>query len=288
MNRLVVLGSKGGPALRPNGARPTSTLLQLNGVNILVDAGLGCSLGLVTAGVALQDLDVIVITHLHADHVLELGPLLHTAWTSGLSHPIRVLAPTGAVELWAAFLQSMSYDINVRIDDEGRTPLKELVNVDILQDGVSTELPNSLTVQTFTVPHPPVEPNFALRFTASELSVTFSGDTGYHPPLAEFARGSDLLIHEAMIPESLERLVARTHAGAKLLRHLRNSHSSVEEAAQIAAAAQVRTLILHHLIPADDPLVNRTEFEQRARRHFNGRIIAAHDGMSIDLTTLGA
>lgn len=286
MRRLVLLGSKGGPALRPQGARPTSTLLQWGGLNVLVDAGLGCSLGVVEAGVALSELDVVVITHLHADHVLELGPLLHTAWTSGLTRPIRVIAPAGAEHLWRYFLKSMAVDIELRVVDEGRTPLTELVRFEAIAAGERRALSDDLSLRTLAVPHPPVEPNLALRFDGPTAAITFSGDTAYHPPLARFAHGSRVLLHEAMLPEALERLVARTHGGERLYRHLVRSHSSVEEAARIAAAAEARALVLHHLIPADDPQVTRDAFEERARQHFGGRVIVASDGLSLDLDTL--
>jgi ribonuclease BN (tRNA processing enzyme) len=82
-DRLVLLGTKGGPAIRPGGPSPTSTLLEIAGRPIVIDCGLGVTRGLVNAGLSLKKLDLILITHLHSDHVLELGPLLHTAWTSG-------------------------------------------------------------------------------------------------------------------------------------------------------------------------------------------------------------
>ena len=85
--RLVLLGTKGGPAIRPGGPNPTSTLLTLSGRRMVIDCGLGVSRGLVETGMSLKELDLVFITHLHSDHVLELGPLIHTAWTTGLDHP---------------------------------------------------------------------------------------------------------------------------------------------------------------------------------------------------------
>ena len=93
--RLVLLGSKGGPALRPGGPWPTSSLLELGGRSIVVDCGLGVARGLTDAGLGLKTLDLIFITHLHSDHYLELGPLLHTAWTAGLATPVTVVGTTG-------------------------------------------------------------------------------------------------------------------------------------------------------------------------------------------------
>ena len=104
MRRLVLLGSKGGPALRPGGPWPSSSLLELGGRTIVVDCGLGVTRGLVDAGIGLKALDLIFITHLHSDHVLELGPLIHTAWTAGLATPVEVFGPPGTGHYWRRFL----------------------------------------------------------------------------------------------------------------------------------------------------------------------------------------
>jgi len=281
--RLVVLGSKGGPALRPGGPRPTSTLLELGGRRVVVDAGLGVTQGLVDAGVDLRTLDLIYLTHLHSDHVLELGPLVHTAWTCGLKRPLEVFGPSGSEALWEGFLASMSLDIAIRIEDEGRPPLTELVRWRPLEAGDVSPSGGGLVVSALRVPHPPLVDAFALRFAATEGAVVFSGDTAYHPPLADFARGAELLVHEAMLPEGIERLVRETGMGAKLRAHLERSHSSVDEAASIAAAAGVPRLLLHHLIPADDPAVTAEAWLQRARAHYHGEVLVAHDGLEVAL-----
>ncbi len=74
---------------------PTSMLMRLAGKTIVVDAGLGVTRGICDQGVALTDIYLIVITHLHSDHYLELGPLLHTAWTAELNRPVPVIGPKG-------------------------------------------------------------------------------------------------------------------------------------------------------------------------------------------------
>ena len=80
---VALMGVKGGPAIRPGSNMPTSILLQLGGKTILVDAGLGVTRGICDQGVALTDIDMIFITHMHSDHYLELGPIFHTEWTAG-------------------------------------------------------------------------------------------------------------------------------------------------------------------------------------------------------------
>ena len=94
-NRLVLLGTKGGPALRRGGAMPCSSLLQLDGESVVIDCGLGVTKALVEAGFDLKALSTICITHLHSDHILELGPLIHTAWCTGMRGPVTVYGPKG-------------------------------------------------------------------------------------------------------------------------------------------------------------------------------------------------
>ncbi|MBW0370250.1 MBL fold metallo-hydrolase [Ensifer adhaerens] len=281
-SRLVLLGSKGGPAIRPGGPWPTSSLLQIGGRTVVVDCGLGVTRGLTDAGVALKTLDLIVITHLHSDHVLELGPLIHTAWTAGLSRPVRVFGPAGTRAYWQGFLQSMAFDIEIRIVDEGRPDLRILVEVIEFSEGeIFSE--NGLTLSALRVDHPPVTDCFALRFDDAEGSVVFSSDTAYFPLLADFAKGADILVHEAMLAEGVDRLVARTGNGARLKEHLLASHSFAEQAAAIAAAAGVGRLVLHHLIPADDPEISEAHWIAAARKNWAGALTIATDGLVVKI-----
>ena len=282
-SRLVLLGSKGGPAIRPGGPWPTSSLLQIGGRTIVVDCGLGVTRGLTNAGVPLKALDLIVITHLHSDHVLELGPLIHTAWTAGLADPVRVFGPAGTCAYWHGFLQAMAFDIDIRIVDEGRPDLRALVEVIEYPEGkIFSE--NGLTLSALRVDHPPVTDCFALRFDHAEGSVVFSSDTAYFPPLADFARRADILIHEAMLAEGVARLVARTGNGARLKEHLLASHTFAEQAAAIATAAGVGRLVLHHLIPADDPEITENHWIAATRKNWAGALTIAADGLVVKLT----
>jgi ribonuclease BN (tRNA processing enzyme) len=278
-DRLVLLGTKGGPAIRPGGPMPTASLLEIGGRRCVVDCGLGVSKGLVEAGVDLKTLDLVFITHLHSDHVLELGPLLHTAWTTGLATSVQVFGPVGTQAVWDGFLASLRYDIDLRIEDEGRPDLRHLVQVHEFAEG---PLPvDGLSVTALRVDHPPVTDCFALRFDSPGWSVTFSSDTAYFPPLAGFARGSDILVHEAMLERGVDRLVARTGNGTRLKAHITRSHTEAADAARIAAAAGVRTLVLHHLIPADDPGITPDDWLAAVAPIFSGTTVIGTDGLSL-------
>ncbi|RWO49734.1 MAG: MBL fold metallo-hydrolase [Mesorhizobium sp.] len=286
-DRLVILGSKGGPALRPGGPWPSSSLLQIGGRSIVVDCGLGVTRGLVDAGIGLKSLDLIFITHLHSDHVLELGPLIHTAWTAGLATPVHVFGPPGTDHYWQRFCQAMEFDIEIRIVDEGRPDIRDLVSIVEFGEGQVLEQ-GGLTVSALRVEHPPVTDCFALRFEHGGKSVVFSADTAFFPPLADFAQGADILVHEAMLEEGIERLVARTGNGARLKDHLLASHSFAEEAGSIASDAGVKRLVLNHLISADDPGIGEADWTAAVRKTWNGDLTIARDGLVVGLSSAKA
>lgn len=278
--RLVILGSKGGPALRPGGPSPTSMLLEIGGRCIVVDCGLGVTRGLVSAGMALKSLDLVAITHLHSDHVLELGPLIHTAWTAGLQTLVRVFGPRGTRRVWTAFLDSMAADIEIRIADEGRPPLASLVEVHEYDEGeVFAE--DGLRIDALTVHHPPMSDCFALKIAHAGRGIVFSGDTAFFPPLARFAHRADILVHEVMLEAGVDRLVARTGNGARLRQHLFASHTLAAEAGRIASEAGVEHLVLNHLIPADDPEIGEADWIAAVRPTWAGPLTVARDGVAI-------
>ncbi|ESY15259.1 MULTISPECIES: MBL fold metallo-hydrolase [unclassified Mesorhizobium] len=281
-DRLVLLGSKGGPALRPGGPWPSSSLLELGGRTIVVDCGLGVTRGLVDAGVSLKALDLIFVTHLHSDHVLELGALLHTAWTAGLANPVTLFGPPGTGHYWRRFCQAMEFDIEIRIVDEGRPDIREMVSIVEFGEG-EIFAQRGLKVSALRVDHPPVTDCFALRFDHAGKSIVFSADTAFFPPLAGFARNADILVHEAMLEEGIERLVARTGNGARLKEHLLASHSFAEQAGRIASDAGVKRLVLNHLIPADDAAIGEADWEAAVRKSWAGDLTIARDGLVVNL-----
>jgi len=288
-NWVALLGTKGGPAIRPGSTMPTSNLLSLDGRMIVVDCGLGVARGLTDQGMRLTDLSLIFITHLHSDHYLELGPLLHTAWTAGLGTPVTVYGPAGLDAYWQGLLASMKADIDLRIEDEGRPDLRALVNVRTIDEGTLLE-EDGFRVEAIRNAHPPLIDTFALRFSGSRHTVVFSGDTTHFPPLAEFAEGADLLVHEAMLEEALGALMKRVSNSdpERLMNHMMQSHTLAEDAARIATKAGVKTLALNHLIPSDDPDYTAEDWQRAVRQYWNGEFHLGRDGLRIDLGAANA
>lgn len=283
MNYLALLGTKGGPAIRQGSPMPTSSLLALEGQWAVVDCGLGVTKGLVDQGIALKDLSLIFITHLHSDHYLELGPLIHTAWTAGLKTPVRVWGPSGLQRYWQGFLMAMEADIATRIEDEGRPDLTGLVSFHTVQPGeMITE--GEWTVAAQPSIHPPLTEAFSLSFRAGDKHVVFSGDTAHNPELVAFAQGADLLVHEAMLAQGLAALQKRVGNGDdRLMKHWLRAHTLAEDAARTARSAGVKALALHHLIPSDDPGFGPADWHRACAPHWSGPLHIGHDGQRIYL-----
>ena len=287
MARLILLGTKGGPAIRPRGPSPTANLLEVAGHVYVIDCGLGVTRGFVDAGCPLTRLSTILLTHHHSDHNLEIGNLFHTAWTAGLATPVHAYGPPGLAAMMTAFFEMNRFDIETRIDDEGRPDLRRLFHATEYGDGLVLD-DGRVRVTALRNNHPPVHDSFALRFEITEegrpkRTLVMSGDTTFIPSMIEFARGADVLVHEAMYGPGIDTLVARVKNGARLKEHLVASHSLVEEAARIAGAAGVGRLVLNHLIPADDPAVTEQHWIDAARTVFQGALTVGRDGLVIEV-----
>ncbi|MEJ6405022.1 MBL fold metallo-hydrolase [Yoonia sp. 2307UL14-13] len=281
-NSLALLGVKGGPAIRPGSHMPTSSLLRLGGKVILIDAGLGVTRAICDQGVPLIGIDMIFVTHLHSDHYLELGPLLHTAWTAGLTRPIPIIGPVGLDGYWQAFRQAMAFDIDLRMRDEGRCDFAGLAQISTL-DEAPTEY-GDITVTAMRNVHPPITDSYALRFVADGVTVVLSGDTAYMPEMADFARGADLLVHEAMLRDGVDALCNRmTNGDARLRAHILNSHTDAADVGRIARDAGVKQLALHHFVPDGDPDFTDEDWENAVRQHWSGPLFLGKDGKVIEL-----
>jgi ribonuclease BN (tRNA processing enzyme) len=176
----------------------------------------------------------------------------------------------------------MSFDHDIRTIDEGRTPIRDLIELETIAEGPVATL-GGVSVTALRVDHPPVTDCFALRFASGDRSVVFSADTCYFPPLGEFAKDADVLVHEAMLTAGVENLVRRTSAAKRLREHLLASHTPAEDAGRIAAAAGVGQLVLNHLVPADDPAFGEEDWLAEVSTTWDGPTSVGHDGLAVPL-----
>ncbi len=279
--RVVLLGTKGGPSVGRSGRSNPSTLILINDVPYLVDCGYGATKQLISAGVGVNQLRYIFITHHHSDHNLEFGPLLYNAWITGLPARIDAYGPPGLKEMARDFFSYLKFDIDVRMVDEGRPDPRNLITThDVGKPGVVLAN-DDVKVSACLVRHPPIKESYAYRFDAPDRSIVISGDTAYAPELVEFAKDADVLVHEVMYLPAIETLLRRLPNAKRLREHLMASHTLPEEVGKIAAAANVKTLVLSHFVPGDDPSISDEQWSSGVRTHFKGRIILGKDLMEV-------
>jgi ribonuclease BN (tRNA processing enzyme) len=274
--KLILLGTKGGP--RVGGTRANSAnLVVAGGTPFVVDCGYGVTHQLIAAGFRPEQVRTVLITHHHSDHTLELGPFLYNIWVGGVHEPLDVWGPPPLRAVIDGFLASMDYDIGIRIDDEGRADLRRLIRVHEFEAPAVLFETAGVRVSAGRVHHPPLSHSYAYRFDAPDRSIVLSGDTAVCPELVKFAHGADVLLHEVMHLGGIDRLIAARPSIARLREHLLASHTTTEEVGKVAQAAGVRTLVLNHLVPGDDPLLTEQMWTDAARADFSGTVILGHD-----------
>lgn len=271
--RVILLGTKGGPT--PSAFRaPACVLLLADDHPYLVDCPNGVAQQLAKAGVALEALSQIFVTHNHSDHVIDAGTLLVLAWGAGLNSPVTLHGPPPLASIVDNSLAASRYDVEARMREEGRRALAPLVRVHEAAGAGIVYEDSRVKVTSSLVDHYTVKPAFAYRFDTRGRSVVVSGDTTYSRNVVELARGADLLIHEAMYLPAIDQL-AGEHAPA-LREHLLRSHSTTEQVGLVAAQAGVKKLVLSHLVPAF-PAITDAMWLEGVRKHFGGEAIVGRD-----------
>ncbi|HEX9671746.1 MAG TPA: MBL fold metallo-hydrolase, partial [Thermoanaerobaculia bacterium] len=231
--RLRVLGSSGAYP-RPDNPS-TGFVLETGQGRLWLDAGTGTFAALQRAGVPYTRLDALVLSHLHADHCLDVYPLYYAlrftpgeGW--GTERRLPVYAPPGSRETLSGLLAP----------DDAETFARALDFREIEEGSVVEAAGLRLT---FLRTRHPIH-TLAVRAEAAGAVLTYSADTGPGTDLPRFARGSDLLVCEA------------TYQNARLGAPL---HLSAAQAAETAVQAEARALALTHLWPDLDPEVSLAE-----------------------------
>ena len=273
----VVLLGTGGPIPDASRAGP-STLVRGAGRTFLVDCGRGVLMRATAAGAAAGALTATLLTHLHSDHITDLNDVITTRWvTSFAPSPLAVVGPVGTQAVVDGILTSLASDISYRLAHHDDLTWAPPVDVTEVAEGVVYD---DGTVRILAAPtdHRPVEPTVGYRIEAGGRAVVLAGDTVPCEGLDRLAFGADVLV-ATVIREDLIRSI-----GIPRFLDVCDYHSSVEQAAQTAARAGVRTLVLTHGVP---PIAPGAEHEWRAlaANHFSGEVVVAAD---LDVVDAGA
>ena len=297
----VVMCGTSGPLVVRDRAKPC-TAIQAGGALYLVDIGPEATENLMLWRLPLATARAVFITHLHSDHIGGLGEFNMQSWVAGRSAPLALVGPAGVDKLAAGFNLAYEMDHAFRRahHEHGEVTLPTgaglLSSTIVLMPAASQPAAPGvapawseagLTVTAIEVEHSPVSPAFAYRFDYKGRSVVISGDTRKWPPLAQAARGADVLVHEAQNSD-MTRLLATTLSGAgqarqaSIMTDTLTYHTTPVEAAEIAKAAGVKALILSHLTQAGLPFFTPDAFTRGVDAVFTPWRLA-RDGMTIEL-----
>jgi ribonuclease BN (tRNA processing enzyme) len=264
MVRLTVLGKS--PAWQDAGGACSGYLVEADGQRVLLDCGPGV-FGKLRTVVDYVDVDAVVISHLHADHFLDLVPFASgliyaprqqpvpvNGWP-GTSTPARpaLIAPPGAADAFARVCEATG----MRPDHVERAfELREFHPERPLELGV-------LTLRFQEVPH--FVPTWAVEVAHDGARLTYGADCSPNEELCTFARDTDLLLVEATLPRP-EREGPR-------------GHLTPEEAGDHARRAEARRVVVTHVSDELDPAWVRAE----AERAFGAAVDLAAAGATYDV-----
>lgn len=267
---VQVLGS-GGPE---GGERASASYLVKKDAKaiILIDFGGGAFLRFGQAKAYLEDLELILITHLHIDHVVELPALMKAGYFSDRTEPLSIIGPKGNDHF-----PGLNEYIQLQFGPKGAYRYmsdilsKESESFSIIPYEVPSEKAlafNGLNITAIPVHHG-VVPALAYRIEIGGKVIVFSGDTNAQSKhLEELSKGADILIAHHAIPQE-------SSAGAKRL------HMTPQRIAEVASHAMPEILLLSHRMKRT--YGSEQESTELIKKVYNGKIVWAEDLMEIKL-----
>jgi ribonuclease Z len=261
----LALCGAGGPMPAPNASGPCVVVVAGKQV-FVVDAGTDGLRNIARMGYQTANIEGVFLSHFHSDHIDGLGEMATIRWASGANtSPLPVYGPEGVQRIVDGFNTAYSLDAQYRHAHHGDT-VAPLSGAGMIAETFSKPAPGELVtvysnddlkIEALSVDHSPVEPAVGYRFTYKDRSLLITGDTIKLADIEQFARGVDLLVHEALAPN----LVGMMHDAAaksgnqimaKITEDILTYHATPVEAAETARDAGVGHLLYYHIVP---PLV---------------------------------
>lgn len=296
--QLVLLGTQGGPNFNTERGESANAVV-VDGETYLVDCGYGTLMALRRADLNYRDLAGVFLTHLHDDHSGDVAALLSHQWSDGRIEPMTVYGPFGTGRMVEAAIAFSEANTRIRVIDEARSvePAHIFAGMDLeaTLEPVEIHADDRVVVSSVENTHFPESSkrempyrSLSYRLDSADRSIAFSGDTAYSEGLIELARGADVLVCEAMEVVAMRAAFDRMVAGGAyadnaegVWAHIVGTHTTTEEAGQMAASTGVGTLVLSHLVPGALGDLDDEAYIAGVRRHFDGEVIVGRDQMVI-------
>jgi len=266
--QVVILGT-GTPNINPRRFGACVAII-VNGKPYLVDFGPGTvqqASAAYEAGIkalAMQNLTIAFLTHIHSDHTAGFADLILTPWILGRTQPLRVFGPPGIIAMSNHILSAYRRGIRMRIEGaEKADPSGYKVFSEEIKPGLIYEDDN-VKVKAFPVKHGAFQYAFGYRFETPSRIIVISGDTIPTESLIANATGCDILIHEVYSMAWFQ-----SHSPKDQKYHA-SSHTSSLELAEIANRTRPRLLVLTHQLM--QPEETEQDLLNEVRRHYKGKV----------------
>lgn len=269
---VEILGS-GGPEI--DGRASTSYLIWIDGkARLLIDAGSGSMLRFEQSGARLEDLDLIAVTHLHIDHVVDLPAYIKAGYFTSRKNALPILGPVGN----KYFPDTVTF-INTLFGKQGAyhymsdvlTPQSdsfEIMPESLYAQKILTRQYPHFKLRAINVNHG-IVPALAYRIDIDHKSIVVSGDTNdQNGQLEKLAYKADLFIAHHAIPE-----IHGTYANAL--------HMTPSTIAKIAADTEIKKVLLTHRMKRTAG--HEDETLSILRKRYKGEVHFAEDRMKIKL-----
>ena len=263
----VILLGTGTPNPDPERMGPAVAVVSADRV-YLVDAGPGVVRRAAEAGIRMEQLTRVFITHLHSDHTVGYPDLILTPPNSGRGEPLEAYGPPGLRAMTADILSAWKEDLDIRL--HGTQPAQAAgfrVEAHDVKPG-EVYRDSAVRIVAFAVDHGAWKYAYGYRLEAPDKTIVISGDTTFSEKLIAAAKGCDILIHEVYSAKGLANRTAdwqRYHAAY---------HTSAIDVGRVAAQVHPRKLVLYHALPMGE---SPEEVVEEVRRNFGGEIIYGKD-----------
>jgi len=248
-----------------------SILVEAADEKFIFDAGRGALQRLTQLGISFDQIDAVFFTHLHSDHIVGFPDLWLTGWLiSRRERPLRVFGPAGTRQMLEHLTQAYSFDIAIRIADDGVAESGSQFEVVEVENGFEWSY-GDISVLAFDVDHRPIEPALGYRIDFAGRSVALSGDTRYSENLIEHAAGVDLIVHEVV--GMTEEFMAARPGSERVYEH----HTNARQAGEVFSRVGPELAVYSHLALYEEYDADRLLSD--TRQTYDGRVIVGEDLM---------